>query len=430
MITYQEALGKILASIHTLETEDRPLFKSAGQVLAKDIHSGLNLPLLDQSGPDGYAVIAEDIQDADKTHPATLEIIGSIRAGVLPQQAITSGTAMRIMTGAVMPQGADCVVWFEDTDEPGNKSGPNKDNPSTVKIFKSEKPGANITRCGATVKKGSLVTPKGTIIGAAQISALTTIGEKTVKVVRRPRIAIISTGDELIDLDETLVPGKAYNANTPAVAALVAHYGGIPEILGICGDNALSLLDMMQRGLKFDAVITSAGASRGDYDLVRNVIPQMGELIFSRINMGPGASMAFGMLDRNKGQPARLPLFALAGPPEGCLINFETFVRPSMLKMLGIEDLIHPEVDAVAQDAATGKRANAFVRWSRLEKVGGGYRVELGLKEKLGALPALAMANCLTIVPAETEVEPGDRVRTRPLDWQSPLSFDLRNQRG
>jgi molybdopterin molybdotransferase len=333
---------------------------------------------------------------------------------------------MRIMTGAIMPEGADCVVWFEDTDEPGNKSGPNKNNPSKVRIYKSEKPGANTTKSGATVKKGALVLPKGAVIGAAQISALTTIGKKMVKVIRRPAIAVLSTGDELIGLGEPLVPGKAYNCNAPTVAALVTHYGGVPKILGIARDNEKSLLIKIRKGLTFDAVITSAGASKGDYDLVRNVIGKMGELVFSRINMGPGASTAFAMLrkDGENGQSGSIPMFALAGPPEGCMINFETLVRPALFKMLGIEKLEHPVVQAVAQDSALGKRSNSFVRWSRLEKINGEYQVEIGLKEKVGALPAVATANCLTIVPGGTEVNVGEKIQALPLDWQAN-SFSL-----
>jgi molybdopterin molybdotransferase len=421
MVTYPEALERILKNIHTLEAEERPLFQSMGHVLAEDIYSDLNLPLLDQAGPDGYAVMSGDIKNASKEQPAMLKISGTVRAGLLPPKRVIPGTAMRIMTGSVVPDGADCVVWFEDTDEPGNKSGPNKDNPSMVKIYKSEKPGANITKSGATVKKGALVLSRGALIGAAQISALTTIGKKAVKIFRRPMIAIISTGDELINLGETLVPGKAYNCNAPAVAALVAHYGGVPRILGIARDNEKSLLIKIGKGLAFDAVITSAGASKGDYDLVRNVIAKMGELVFSRINMGPGASMAFAMLDKDgqNGQTAPVPMFAIAGPPEGCLINFETLVRPALFKMLGIEKLEHPVVEAVAQDSAPGKRSNSFVRWSKLEKIAGGYQVEIGLKEQVGALSALANANCLTIVPGGSEVDAGDKIQVLPLDWQA-----------
>jgi molybdopterin molybdotransferase len=305
----------------------------------------------------------------------------------------------------------------EDTDEPPDKNGPNRDNPSAVKVFKAVAPNTNMIKVGLTVKQDSLLLPKGTVIGPPQISALAAIGRKTVKVIRRPRIAIVSTGDELIKASETLRPGKTYDCNSAALAALVTHYGGVPTVLGIARDNEKSLVAKIARAETFDALITSGGASKGDYDLIRRVIARVGELMFARINVGPGASMAFGLLNINAGQ-GRIPMFALAGPPEGCLINAEMFVRSAIKKMMGMPDVSHPVLHAVSQDTVLGIRPKAFVRWSRLKENGAGYTVELKLRELVGPLPAVVAANCLAILPPGSEVHKGDMVSVLPLDWQ------------
>jgi molybdopterin molybdotransferase len=419
MDNYQEALEKVLNYVHTLDIEDKPLFDTIGQVLAEDVYSEFDLPLKDQAMPDGYAVISSDIAGASEENPVTLQIIETVRAGCLPKNRVKSGTAIRIMTGAVMPDGADCVVRFEFTDEPANKSGPNYNNPTEVKVYRAVDPGTGISKKGASVRKGMLVISKGITIGAAQISVLATIGKTMVRVFRRPTIAVISSGDELLELGETLTPGKSYNCNEMAIATLVSHYGGIPKVLGIAHDNEKSVTDKIKRGMRADAIITSGGVSKGDFDLVRSVIGKMGEVVFSRVEVGPGASVSFGYVHRQDDKEGRkaIPVFALAGPTVGCLINFEMLVRPSIFKMMGKSDIEHPVVEAIAKDAVPSKIPMTFTRWSRLEKGNGGYTVELNRIEKAGMLSAIGMANALTIIPRGTEVKEGDSIPVLPLDW-------------
>lgn len=419
VITYQEALEKVMDNVHLLGTEEKPLTKCTGQVLAEDIHSEISLPLNDQAGPDGYALIAEDIKNASKDRPVTLRIIGSVQAGHMPKKTVERGTAMRIMTGSVIPNGADCVIAFEQTDEPGNKSGPNEDNPSTVKIYQEGSPGANITKSGSSVEKGSLVVAKGTVVGPAQISVLTTIGKATVRVTKRPIVGIISSGDELINLGQPLKGAKSYNSNTAAVAALVSRYGGIPKILGVARDNEHSLSGKIQKALDLDAIITSGGCAKGDYDLTRKVVGKMGQIFFSKINLGPGASVSFAVITKDiEGRRVKpVPVFSLAGPPVGCLLNFETFVRPALAKMIG-NNSERTLVEAIAEDSVRAMRMS-FFRWSRLEKINGEYRVEIDRSKKIGSLAAIASANSLTIVPAGTEINPGDKIQAIPIDWAS-----------
>jgi len=419
MTSYEDALAEILRNVAPLEAEEAPLLRCVGQVMVEDVRSAYDLPALDTCGPDGYAVRSEDVCGASPAAPVVLRIAGTVRAGRLPRHRLRPGEAVRVMTGSPVPQGADCVVPFESTDEPGDKNGPRAADPSEVKILRAGAPGANIRRAGSNAAKGSLVLPRGTSVGPAQISALAAMGRSTVNVVRRPVVAIVSTGDELTSLRSPLRPGRSYDCNSTAIAALVSHYGGIPRVLGIARDNEASLMAKLRRGLSADAVITSGGVSKGDYDLVRLVVAKLGAVILSRIGMGPGASFAFGLLERDAtgAAAAAIPIFALSGPPVGCLTNFETLVRPALLKMLGFRQLSHPVADAVVEDGIRERKPMPFVKWARVSGRRGQDHVVLNGGDGLGSLAAMAMANCLTVIPEGTVVRRGDRLPVLPLDW-------------
>lgn len=420
MASYSDALEMVLENVRPMGVEEKPLLRSAGQVLWEDVHSDIRLPQADISGPDGYAVRSADIRGASRSNPVTLKITGTLRAGYMPRRKVVFGTAVRIMTGSVVPDGADCVVRFEDTDEPGNKNGPNPDSPSKVKIYVELPPRANIRPSGANVKKGALVLRKGVLIGPTQISALSSIGRAKVGVVRRPVIAVIATGDELVSSGK-LPLAKSYNSNAGAVASLIAHYGGIPKIMGIARDRESSLREKIGDAVSgADAVITSGGVSKGDYDLVRLFLEKTGSVLFSTIRMGPGGAVAFGTIERPSGKNVEsVPIFCLSGPPQGCLINCETLVRPALLKMRGLTRLAHPSVEATALDSIPNKMSMAFVKFTQLVETEGGYEVMLNLSEKVGILASLALANSFTIIPEGTIIKPGDRVQVLPLDWRT-----------
>lgn len=423
MITYDQALSTVLKSVQPLASEEKPLFDSLGQVLAEDVFCEADVPRTDRSGPDGYAVRVEDIEEASPDKPVALQVIGAVKAGSVPKQRVERGTAMRIMTGSMLPEGADCVVPFEETDEPREKNGPNPENPAVVKIFAPGKKGANVRKAGFSAGMGSLVLTRGTVIGPAQMSALTTLGKARVRVIRRPVVAVIATGDELVELGYPLSPAQVYNSNAVAVAALVAHFGGVPRILGTARDRESSLSAKLRQAGWADAVITTGGVSKGDYDIVRLLLGKKGEVLFSRIDMGPGASAAFAVIDA-PGDRLRLslvPVFALSGPPSGALINCETLVRPGLLRMRGIEETAHPVVKAEVLDGVTQKAPKAFARWTRLTGVEGGYGVLLNTSIDRGPLAAMASANSLTIIPKNVTVRPGDRVEVLPLDWTGIL---------
>jgi molybdopterin molybdotransferase len=204
------------------------------------------------------------------------------------------------------------------------------------------------------------------------------------------------------------------------MASLVIHYGGIPRILGRAADNEASVWARIEKGMTLDAIITTGGVSMGDFDLVRLTLGKLGKIVFSRIKMGPGAALAFGVIPRsaNNKSDFPLPVFALAGPPTGCLINFETLVRPALLKMRGFERVDHPTVSAIAVDSVSDRKQIAFVRWTNLTGTEGKYRVELNVAERMGGLASIATANSLTIVPGGAVVGAGDKVEVMPLDWR------------
>jgi molybdopterin molybdotransferase len=425
MISYEDALKKVLENTRILKEEEKLLIESAGQVLAGDVYSGLHLPQTSISARDGYAVKFSDIKGATKDKPVILRIISTARAGHVMKKAVKTGTAIRIMTGSVLPNGADCVVRFEDTDEPGDKSGPNKSKPSQVRIYAAIGPGKNVRPAGSSVRKWTLIVPKGTLIGPAQISALAYTGKVRIKAIRRPVVAIIATGDELVNPGNPLAPGKTYNCNTTAIASLVEHYGGIPKILGIARDKEAALISKIRRGMTADAIITIGGVSKGDYDLVRLVLGKLGRLVFFRIKMGPGAAVAFGVIKRPSANGAHtsIPVFSLAGPPNGCLINFETLVRPALLKMRGVTALDHPMVEATAADSISGVMPIAFARYTYLEEIQGKYRVTLNIAERSGMLASMASANSLTIIPEGSVVKSGDTIKVLPLNWLQDRSL-------
>jgi molybdopterin molybdotransferase len=416
-LSFQSALETILRYINILNTRELSLQRSPGYVLAEDIYSGYDLPAEDISGSDGYALRSDDIKNANQTSPVILRIVETARAGRLPRKTVKPGTAIRIMTGSVVPEGADSIVRFEDTDEPENKNGPNPQNPMEVKIFIQGSPGDNIRRKGYQVRNGSLVLRKGMSIGPAQISALSAIGMLTVKVIRKPVVAVITTGDELIKIGKSLPPGKVYNSNAPALEALLIHYGCIPRYLGIARDNINSLLRKIQNGLEFDAIITTGGVSWGDYDLVRSGLEQVGKIIFSRVKMSPGASFSFGLVNNpsQDGENNSIPVFALSGPPNGSVINFETLVRPALLKMRGITRLDHPAVEATSRDSITGKKSMTTIKWTDLNKIDGGYQVKLNNVD--GSLVSMANANSLMLIPPGCSINAGQRVSVWSLDW-------------
>ncbi len=419
MITVDQALEKVLEHVAILEAEESPILSCLGQVLAEDVFSTINIPPLDNSAMDGYAVRAADTRGASLKSPRTLRVIGIVAAGAISRLEVEPGTAVRIMTGAPIPEGADGVVKFEDTDEEERQG-----TPAEVGVLVEVAPGAEIRRAGEDIATGSPVLSKGTVLRAAEVGVLASLGCRKVKVIRRPVVAVLATGDEIVDISQPLPDGKIYNSNSYSLTALVQHYGAVPKVLGIALDNEDSLMDKLGSGRDADMVITSGGVSLGDYDVVREVVEKEGEIVFWRVREKPGKPLVFGLLKgRSKtGEAKNIPFFGLAGNPVSAMVNFELFTRPAILKMMGRKNLAKPTVRAVVEDAIENTDGRRVFTRVLVEKRGDGYFARLTGPQGSGILTSMALANGLAIVPEDKPgVEPGDVVEVMMLNWSAEV---------
>ncbi len=419
MISVEEALERILSCVNVLEAEEKHILDSLGQVLAEDVYSSINIPPADNTAMDGYAVRAEDTRGASPASPRFLRVIDTVPAGYTSKRRVEPGTAIRIMTGAPIPEGADSIVRFEDTDEDKRQG-----ELGEIGILKEVKPGADIRRAGEDVKEGSLVLTKGTLIRPSEIGVLASLGRSRVKVIRRPVVAILATGDELVDIGKPLLPGKIYNSNTYSLAALVQRYGGIPEILGIAKDNRSSLVNKLQQGVSADLFITSGGVSMGDYDMIKEVLAAQGEITFWMVRMKPGKPLAFGILKvvDSKGEVKHIPQLGLPGNPVSSMVTFELFARPAMLKMMGRKNLDKAVIWAVSEERVTNTDGRRIFARVRVEKRGEGYFARLTGPQGSGILTSMAAANGLLIVPEEKPaLEAGEKAQVLMLDWSEEL---------
>lgn len=414
MLSVEEAQRRILALVHVLELEERPLLEALGQVLAEDIVALFDIPPCDNSAMDGYALRHEDIRNASLKHSKVLPVIGHVAAGQLATKEVLPGTAIRIMTGAPIPPGADTVVPFEDTDEQERKAaGRSIDQ---VTFWKESLLGSSIRPSGEDIKSGDLVLTKGTTLRPSEISVLASMGHAVVNVVRRPIVAIVSTGDELIDAGDPLVPGRIYDSNSYGIAASVSRCGGVPKILGIARDNIESMSGKLEEGLAADMLITSAGVSKGDYDMVKDVLADNGEIAFWSVRMRPAKPLAFGILRAPGGRS--VPHLGLPGNPVSAMVAFEEMGRPALLKMMGRTRLEKPTIEAVLEEPIENHDGRRVYARAIVSKREGTYYARLSGPQGSNVLTGMAKANGLAICPEDVSVvERGQRVQVRMLDW-------------
>ncbi|MFC2122483.1 gephyrin-like molybdotransferase Glp [Bacteroidota bacterium] len=406
MISVEQALEKILAYVNVLGAEESPILDTPGQVLAEDVVSDINVPPMDNSAMDGYAVIADDTRGAQQQSPKCLKIIDTVPAGYISEKEVTSGTAIRIMTGAPVPNGADAVVQFENTDETQREP-----NSSDIGILAEANPGLNIRRAGEDITRGAVTLSRGTVLQSAEIGVLASLGRASVKVIRRPVVAILSTGDEVVDISQPLPPGKIYNSNTYSLAALVKRYGGIPRLLGIAQDNEDSLTTKLNQGLDSDMLITTGGVSMGDYDVVKDILAKEGEISFWRVRMKPGKPLAFGSI---KG----IPHLGLPGNPVSTMVTFELFARPAMLKMMGKQNWTKPIIQATVEGSVKNTDGRRVFARAIVEKRDGQYFARLTGPQGSGILTSMTSANGLVIVPEDRAgVKAGETVQVMMMGW-------------
>ena len=414
MISVEEARERVLGYFDVLDPETRPILEADGQVLAEDVEAHFDIPPLDNSAMDGYALRTEDIRGASETSAVSLRVTGSVAAGQLPSGSVEPGTAIRIMTGAPIPDGADAVVPFEDTDEVDRRASGR--TLSEIGIREEVPPTANVRPSGQDVRAGERVLESGTVLRLGEIGVLAALGRSSVRVIRRPVAAILATGDELVDLGEELRAGSIYDVNSYSVAVAVQRAGGVPRLLGIARDNLDDLDAKLQAGMEADILITSAGVSKGDYDIVKDVLARRGEIGLWSVRMRPAKPLAFGVLDGPGGR--RVPHLGLPGNPVSALVGFEQIGRPAILKMMGKTRFARPTLRATLEEPIhnfDGRRVYARAIVTRRD---GAYYARLTGHQNSNILTSMSRANGLTICPEDVAVkEAGEEVDVQMVDW-------------
>jgi molybdopterin molybdotransferase len=402
MPAFEEARRIILEHVTALETERVPLLASLGRALAEDVCAPWDLPAFSNSAMDGYAVRAADCPEL-----RALRIIDYAPAGGRATKSVLPGTAIKIMTGAPLPEGCDSIVPIEHAEESGG----------TVRVLQTVTLHQHLRTAGEDVRKGEAILGAGTLIRPYEINMLATCGKEYVVVVRQPRVAIVSTGDELIALGEPPVPGRIVNSNSYSLAAAVTSVGAVPVMVGIARDNLESHREKLAEGLKADVLITSAGVSMGDRDLVREVLGELGvETIFWRVKVKPGKSLAFGM-------KAGKPVFALPGNPVSTMLTFEEFVAPALLKMMGHKEMVKPLFTAVLQNELKKKAGQTHLVRVRLQYAEGRFLAWSAGKQDTGLLKTMLRANALAVLPADRDsFAPGEEIQVHLLGGSAGMT--------
>lgn len=414
MISVEEALAEILGHVESLPPEQVHILDAMGRVLTEEIISDIDIPPFANSAMDGYAVRAADTAGAGPGKSVRLAVVGSVAAGYVADQEIGPGTAIRIMTGAPLPAGADATVPFEDTGDFDRSKQDRLAAPAAeIEVRAAVQPGDHVRPAGEDVHRGERVLARGRVIRAQEIGVLASLGHERVWVHRRPRVAILATGDELLEIHEPMAPGKIRNSNEYTNAALVARTGGISIRLGIARDTADDLTARIRLGLEqgADLFLTSGGVSVGDYDVVKDVLGAEGQMQFWQVNMKPGKPLAFGLL------AGGVPLIGLPGNPVSAMVSFEQFARPAILKMLGHRELSKPTLRVVVDEPFSNSGRRGFVRVV-VARRGSEYHARTTGEQGSGVLTSMAKANGLAMVPeGATEIAAGTVLEVQMLDW-------------
>ena len=430
MISVEEARERILANVAVLHAEAAPLLEANGRVLAEEVRAGFDIPPADNTAMDGYALRAGDTAGAASATPRTLRVVGYLPAGSVFEGELGVGEAVRIMTGAPVPPGADAIVPFEETDEQDRSKGGGQSWEQAprerVRIDVEARSGANIRRAGEDVRRGELALPRGAVIGPAQIGVLASLGLASVRAIRRPRVAILSTGDELLRPGEPLRRGAIYDSNAFSLAAQVESYGGVPLVLEIATDSVEALTTRIHDGLAdADLLVTSAGVSRGDFDVVKDVLAREGEIGFWTVRMKPGKPLAFGTFDVGEGAGRRtVPHLGLPGNPVSAMVTMELFGRPAIFTMLGKgATWERPLVRAITADRLVNSDGRRFYARAVVTAEDGRYVARLTGPQGSGVLTSMALANGYAICPEDRPaVEVGEECDVILIDREAPLS--------
>jgi molybdopterin molybdotransferase len=387
MLSVSEARERILDAITPLGSQLVSLGEAAGRVLADDVHAAHDLPLFDYSSMDGFALPV-----ADFTCPLTFEVVTDIRAGDAEPGSILPGKAARISTGASLPQGAIAVVMLEDTD--AGTGAPGSPALGMVTVNRAVRPGENVRRRGEDLQAGEKVLSAGIRLRAQEIGLLAMLGMAEVLVRRRPRLAMLSTGSELLPVEAPLVPGKIHESNSYALAALARSLGAEVLLLGVAPDDREDIRSRLEKAqaAKVDLIVSSAGVSVGAFDFVRSVIEENGEIRFWKVNMRPGKPLAFGSYHG-------IPFIGLPGNPVSAFIGFEVFIKPALEKLSGMNR--QPEARSIATltEPLESDGRETYLR-AITSHENGRLVVRLASHQGSGNIFSLVRANALLIVPS------------------------------
>src|SRR3954453_9898829 len=402
MRTVDEHLSIVLNGIGTIDPIELTLLDAQGLLLAENVTSEVPLPSFDNSAMDGYAVRAAHTRGASEAEPVALPVIGDVVAGTKSRSGMGPGLAMRIMTGAPMPAGADAVIPLEDTDR----------GVARVALHRPVQSGEYVRRLGEDLQAGTRALVSGAALGPQQIALLAALGRDRVLVRPRPRVLVISTGSELIDVGQRPGFGEVTDSNSYLVAAAAKDAGADARRFGIVPDDHSKLLDTLESQLlRADILVTTGGVSMGAFDVVKQALSELGTVEFTQVAMQPGKPQGFGHLGN------RIPIFCLPGNPVSSLVSFEAFVRPAIRKLLGKRQLQRATVKAVALEGARSPHGVRQYRRGVLHReANGGYGVAFAGGAGSHLLAALALSNCLVVIPEEeTEVVAGQNVTVVPL---------------
>jgi molybdopterin molybdotransferase len=398
LLSVEKARARILSHFQPVGTETLPLAECARRVLATNVKAQNDLPSFDNSSMDGFAVLAADLADASSASPRPLNVVADIPAGTSPEVTIASGQAARIMTGAPMPQGADAVIPVEETDFQDRTPG--TPAPKNVNVYKSLKAGDYVRGRGTDVQVGQPVLQTGHKLRAQDLGLLAMLGVATVTVHRKARVALLSSGDELLPVDAPLRPGKIRDSNTYTLSALIDDAGAEILNLGIAADRRESVEELLEKATSqsVDLILSSAGVSVGAFDFIKDVVESQGELNFWRVNMRPGKPLAFGSY-------RDIPFIGLPGNPVSAFVGFEVFVRPVLERLNGLkptaphEATSRPRVRVRLIDSISSDGRESYLR-ADVHEEDGMLCARLAGHQGSGNLLSIVQANALLIIPA------------------------------
>ena len=394
MISLEEARALVLSHVRPLPVETVPVLEAVGRVAAADLASDIDIAPFAHSAMDGFAVRASELAGASPESPVELDVIAEVAAGDVFEGVIGAGQCVRIMTGAPLPADADAVVKYEVVDAVSGDGKPG----SRVAFRAPADARANVREAGEEARAGEVVVGRGEVVGTAGVGFLASCGITEVPTYRRPRVAVIAIGSELVAPTEVPAPGKIRNSNSYALAACAQAAGAVPTVLPIVEDTHEALAAVVRdAAASYDFVVTSGGASNGDFDFIKPVVEELGQLLMTTVNMRPGKAQTFGLVDGT-------PVFGLPGNPAAAYVGFEMIVRPALRKMQGFSRFERPVVKArLSTDAKKRDPRRIFLRSTLSKDAAGGYVVTPAKNQSSGLFGPIQRSNCMAILPEGLE---------------------------